>query len=593
MSIATDRAQKWINDKNIDEIDRNEIKKLINENNLKEIEERFYKDLEFGTGGIRSVMGMGINRINKYTISQATQALANVILEDATIKNNPLNAKVAISYDSRNNSFLFAKVAAGVLAANGIQAFIYRRLNPVCLLSFAVRELNAIAGIMITASHNPPDNNGYKVYWSDGCQVTAPNDQNIINAFYAIDSYSMIKSITFEEGIKKGLINYLEEEMEDKYIDKIARKTIRPTLCKEHGNRIKFVYTPIHGSGLIPCMKIFKKIGLTNFSVVEEQREPNGNFPTVKSPNPENQEALKMAETLMDKEHADIAFGSDPDADRIGIIVKHKNSKIFLSGNQIGTLLLYYVLDGLKEKNELPKNGYVIKSIVTTELQQIVANHYNIKMENTLTGFKWICGRIREIEQSDPNRIFLFGTEESFGYLNHAEVRDKDGIAPLALITEMALYYKLQNKTLVDAMNEIYKKFGYHHETLVNLNYHGKEGAEKIKRIMEQFRNYKEEKILDYKIKSVNDYQNHTITDYKTKQIIGKLDLPKSNVLCFNFENDYKLFLRPSGTEPKIKFYLMLTKKEDSKKSIEMLEDICNIEASSIVEFIKNFADRI
>ncbi|MBL6990573.1 MAG: phospho-sugar mutase [Bacteriovoracaceae bacterium] len=557
---ALKKAQAWASNTYFDTDSRQEIQNLIDKNDTKEIIERFYKDLEFGTGGIRSTIGMGNNMINIYTIRKATQALASEVKKAQTA-----DPKVAISYDSRRKSFEFAKEAASVLAANGIHAYIYKRLNPVCLLSFSVRYHKAQAGIMITASHNPPEYNGYKVYWSDGCQVTAPNDKNIIDAYNAISDYSHVEFIPFDEGVEKGLIHWVGEDVENAYLNTIKEFSINPKLCKQKGTELKFVYTPIHGAGLIPCTKALNELGVSNYEVVEQQSKPDGNFPTVKSPNPENPEAMQLAVDLMKKNNADVAFASDPDADRLGVAINHHGDVRFINGNQIGTLLLHYILFNLKEQNRMPSSPYFVKTIVTTELQRTIADHFGVDTIDTLTGFKWICGKMRELEQNEPDRNFVFGTEESFGYLNHAHVRDKDGVAPITLLAEMSLWYKLKDMTLIDALEQIYEQFGFAHEALLNLNYYGQEGAAKIIRIMSKFREFSGDTFCSEKIVAIEDYQTgvrKNLTDGTTSQ----LTLPKSNVLGFYFTGDTKLYLRPSGTEPKIKFYLMIREKEGDLK---------------------------
>ena len=498
---ALERAKEWANNSCFDEQARKEIQDLIDQDNQKEIEERFYKDLEFGTGGLRSILGMGANRINKYTVRKATQAMSNVLL---TLGEKEL--RVAISYDSRRYSKEFAAEVASVFAANNIHAYIYKRLNPVALLSFSVRYHKAHAGVMVTASHNPPEYNGYKAYWNDGCQVTPPNDQNIIDQYNSITDFNDIKYISIEDGEKKGLIHWVGEEVENEYFKSIYSKAINPKLCRERGSELSIVYTPIHGTGLIPCKRALEDLGLNNIHVVKEQASPNGNFPTVSSPNPENPEALELAVNLLKEKKADIAMGSDPDTDRLGVVISHKDELHYLNGNQIGLLMLHYILVNLREQNRMPDRPYYIKTIVTSELQSVVAKKFGVEVENTLTGFKWICGRLREIEESEPERNFLFGTEESFGYLNHDFCRDKDGISSLTLMAEMTLWYKTQDLTLIDALDKIYEEYGFSHETLLCLNYYGKEGAEKISRIMEYFRENSTE-FAGEKVEEVEDYK--------------------------------------------------------------------------------------
>ena len=579
---AIEKAKAWAQNNYFSEESRKEIQQLLDKNDTEELIDRFYKSMEFGTGGIRGVIGAGENRMNYYNVRKATQALATVLNKTFD------KSKVAIGYDSRNFSLEFAKETASVLAANDIEVFIYDKINPVALLSYSVRHHKAQAGVVITASHNPPEYNGYKVYWDDGAQVIPPHDQNIINAYNEISDYSTIKIMNFEIAEQKGLVHWVGEEVENEYYKRIKTKTIRPELCKKRGTELCLVYTPIHGTGLIPCTTALKNIGLTNFHLVEEQTSPDGNFPTVKSPNPENPEALKMAVDLMREKGADIAFGTDPDDDRIGLAIPQKDKIVYLSGNQIGTLMLHYIITGLKEQNRMPEHPYFVKTIVTTRLQDKIANHFGVRVENTLTGFKWICGKVREIEQNDSKWEFLFGTEESFGYLNHDWVRDKDGCAPIALLAEMALYYKTKGMDMASALDKIYEEFGFHHEDLLNLHYFGKEGSEKIQRIMHMFREKRPERFAGDKITAVEDYQSGLLTSVQTGKT-ETMNVPRSNVLGFHFESGNLLYCRPSGTEPKIKFYTMI------KETEGLLDDMkrkAHEKSHALIDFIKAEADK-
>lgn len=566
-----EKAKAWASNSYFEESSRKEIEHLLAKNDEKELTERFYREIEFGTGGLRSIIGAGNNRMNKYTVRKATQALATVL------KKEKKDHSVAISYDSRNFSFEFSKEVASVLAGNGIKALIYKRLNPVCLLSWSVRYHKASAGVMITASHNPPNYNGYKCFWSDGAQVTPPNDQNIIDAYNAITDFGTIKMLDFEAGVKEGLIKWVGEDVENAYHEMLKDYVLNPKLIKERGSELKMVYTPIHGSGFIPCTRVLKDLGFTDVHVVEEQKLPDGNFPTVKSPNPENPDALKLAVDLMKKVGADFAVGTDPDADRLGVALQKNGETIYLSGNQMGVLMLHYMLKNLSQQNRMPKNPYFVKTIVTTELQTAIAKHFGVDVENTLTGFKWICGRVMDLSKIDPSKTFLFGTEESFGYLTHPNVRDKDGVGPLGLIAEMALYYKTKGKTLLDALDDIYTEFGFYTESLLSLDYFGIEGGQKIARIMTNFRNYKSTEMCGDKIVNVEDYES------------PKSKLPKSNVLGFEFTSGNKVYLRPSGTEPKIKFYIML---KESTGTLEEKRALAAKKSSEIIEFLKKEAER-
>lgn len=578
---ALERANEWANNTYFDEETRNEIKTLLDSQNGQEIEERFYKDLEFGTGGMRSILGVGTNRMNVYNIRKATQALCLEVLEHSS-ENNITQPSIAISYDSRRFSFEFAKEAASVMAGNGIKAYIFKRLNPVALLSFSVRHHNSQAGVMVTASHNPPEYNGYKVYWNDGAQVTPPNDQFIIDKFYAIKDFSTIKRIDFEDGLKKDLISWVGEDVENAYYDAILSKTIRPDFCRENGSDLKIVYTPIHGTGLLPCKRALNDLGFSNVEIVKEQAEPNSDFPTVSSPNPENPSALKMAVDLMQETNADIVMGSDPDTDRLGVAHKHDGVIEYLNGNQIGVLMLHYILSNFKGQGKLSDNSYFVKTIVTTPLQDVIAKAFNVEIFNTLTGFKWICGKMNELEKTSPEKEFVFATEESFGYLPHTFARDKDGIASVTLMAEVALFYKKQGKSLTEALDSIYEEYGFSKETLVNKVYQGKAGAEKITRIMDHFRSLKPSTLCGLDIQVIEDYLEGTTLDLETKKSTD-LNMPKSNVIGYHFKDGSRLYLRPSGTEPKIKFYIMI---QVASGSLEEKKKLASVTTEKFLAFI-------
>lgn len=573
MATSMEKALAWANNTYFDAESRKEIQDLIDNHQTKEIEERFYRDLEFGTGGLRSIIGAGLNRMNKYNIRKASQALATEVLNNLKA---PHKGKICLSYDSRRFSLEFAKEAAGVFAANGLEAHIYQRLNPVAMLSFAVRSLKANAGVMVTASHNPPEYNGFKVFWADGAQVIPPFDENIISHYNALSDFNQIKFMSFDEGLKIGLIHWMGEEMETKYHEAIIPSVINKELCANDGKTLSVVYTPIHGAGLIPCSTALKNIGFTNLSIVKEQSLPDGNFPTVKSPNPENPSALKMAVDLMQKNKADIAMGSDPDTDRLGVaFIDRSGEVVYLNGNQIGILKLHYVLKQKSLKGELKANSYFVKSIVTSNLQDHIAESFGVKTYNTLTGFKWICGKMNELEVHCPHENFVFATEESFGYLSHPHARDKDGISSVTLMAEVALFYKKQGLNLTEALDKIYSEFGFSHETVLSLDYFGIEGQEKIARIMNNLRTMSGSPLEFYNLQLKKDYKQ------------GIEGLPKSNVLGFFFENGNQLYARPSGTEPKIKFYLMIRETEGelsekkskaylkTEKALKIIKDFC------------------
>ncbi len=581
---SLERAKAWANNPHIDPESRAEIQALIDKNDLKEIEERFYRDLEFGTGGMRAILGQGTYRLNKYNIRKASQAVSSAILND-----KPSEPKVVISYDSRRFSFQFAKEAASVFAANGIQALIYQRLNPVPLCSFAIRHHQCSAGVMVTASHNPPEYNGFKVFWADGAQVTPPYDGHIIQHFNSLQDLGNIKRLDFENGLSQGLIQWLDEKTEDAYFQAIRSKSLNLELCQARGKELHIIYTALHGTGKVPCTRALSDLGLTHFDLVKAQAEPDGNFPTVSSPNPENPEALAMAVELMKKSGADIALGTDPDTDRVGVALLSGKSVRYLNGHQIGLLMLHYLCQNLKDQNKMPPHPYFIKTIVTTPLQESVAQTFGVESENTLTGFKWICGHMNTIETKQPQRNFIFGTEESFGYLNHSFARDKDGVASIALIAEIALWYKTKGLNLLEALDSIYEKYGFSHETLLCLDYKGKEGAEKISRIMETFRNFKKPELMGQSLQKIEDYKNQSTIDFISRKD-EKLPFPSSNVLGFYFQNGNRLFLRPSGTEPKIKFYIMIQEKEGSlSEKKERAQKL----TTEFINFIKTQAEKL
>lgn len=559
-------ATTWGQNPYFSETDRAEILGLLNdqEKNEKELTERFYRDLEFGTGGLRAPMGMGSNRMNKYNVRRATQALAN-----NAIKHFGGGAAV-VSYDSRHRSKEFAMEVAGVFAANGMKTYIFKALTPTPMLSFGVRYFKAACGVMVTASHNPPIYNGFKAFWNDGAQVVPPVDNEIISSYNGLTDWNEIKYMPFAEAEKQGLAVWTDEKVDNAFYDMIAKKVIQDTeLCKTHGSELGIVYTALHGSAEVPCNEIAKRLGFSNFYSIPEQAKPDGSFPTVKSPNPEDPKALAMAMDYMLKNNADIVYGTDPDGDRLGVVVNHHGKAEILNGNQIGALMIYYVFMRKAEAKTLPANALVVKSIVTSPIQNAIVEHFGGTVLDTLTGFKWMAGLLRELEEKNSPYNFVFASEESFGYMPHNESRDKDGVSSMALMSEVALYFKQKNMTLIDALDEIYTKFGFFYESLVALDYEGIEGAQKIQRIMDFFRHYPETHFAGEEIVSKEDY------------LAGVLDLPKSNVLSFTFASGNKLFLRPSGTEPKIKFYTMVRetkgelaeKKANAKAKVKVIEN--------------------
>lgn len=561
MSEILQKAKHWANHSAIDAQDRAEIQQLIDQKNETELNDRFYRGLEFGTGGMRGVLGMGENRINKYTVRRAAQAFALTLK-----KHFPQDASIVVSYDSRNGSREFAEETLGVMAAFGIKGRIFKVLTPTPMLSFAIRYYRAQGGVMVTASHNPPKYNGYKVFWSDGAQVVPPMDKEIIQAYEGLKDWSELRHMNFTQAVKQGFAQDCGAEVDEAFYQVIEKKVIiNRELCLSRGSELKVVFTPLHGTGLVPCETIAKRLGFTQFKTLAAQAKPDGNFSTVKYPNPEDPAALKLAVDEMLATKADLVFGTDPDCDRLGVVVNHHHTPHYINGNQIGALFLHYVFKTRQDRNLLPKNPLVVKSIVTSPVQDAIVKKFGGTIMATLTGFKWMADLIRrlEVEKSDYN--FVFASEESFGYMPHNESRDKDGVSSVALMSEMALHYKTQGKTLVDALDEIAETYGFFQEHLVSLDYEGVSGAEKIKRIMEHFRNYKSDTIAGEKIQKLTDF---------LKPDSG---LPASNVLGYQFASNHQLYLRPSGTEPKIKFYIMVgiqsgdltTKKQEAQKIID------------------------
>ena len=557
--------KSWCEGSIFDEETKKELLEISN--NEKEIEDRFYKELEFGTAGLRGIMGAGLNRMNKYTVGKATQGLANYIKSK-----NGEERGVAISYDSRNNSKEFSEIAALCLNANGIKAYVFDRLSPVPELSFAVRKLNCIAGIMITASHNPPKYNGYKVYGEDGAQIVSPVDKEIMQEVKNIREFSEIKQISKEEAIKENLYNVIGDKIHTLYIEEVKKLLLNKETIKKQEN-LSIVYTPLHGTGNIPVQSVLKEIGFKNVHIVKEQEMPNGNFPTVDYPNPEDKKAFKLALELAKKVDAEIVLATDPDADRLGVFVKNENEYIPLTGNMSALLILEYILSQKKEKNILPENPIVVKSIVSSTMVKPMVDFYNVKLEEVLTGFKYIGEKIRKYEENKDYN-FIFGYEESYGCLAGTYARDKDGIAAVALLCEAAAYYKENGISLWEQMQNIYKKYGFYKEGVKQITLEGIDGADKIKNIMSNLRENAPKEFGNFQVERIRDYENQTILDLKTNKI-EKIDMPKSNVLYYELLNDAWLAVRPSGTEPKIKYYIGVkgNSQEEADKMLKELQD--------------------
>ena len=560
--------KNWCNSPEFDEKTKEEL--LAIQGNEKEIEDRFYKELEFGTAGLRGIMGAGTNRMNQYTIGKATQGLANYILEQGT-----QDKGVAISYDSRKMSKEFSRQTALIFNANGIKTYVFENLRPVPELSYAVRQLGCTAGVMITASHNPPKYNGYKVYWEDGAQINSPRDKEIIAKVRAVENYSEIKKMTQEEAEEKGLFHFIGKEMDDQYIETLKQKVLNPKIVQQEGKTLKVVYTPLHGTGNTVAERLLKEIGLQNVYVVPEQKEPDGNFPTVDYPNPEDPKAFTLALELAKKVDADVILATDPDADRLGIFAKDKKTGKYMdyTGNMSALLIAEYRISQMKEKGILPDNGMMITTIVSSHLTRAIAKEYGLKLYEVLTGFKNIGAIMRRAEEK-KDETYVFGFEESYGCLIGDYARDKDGIAAVMALCEAACYYQSQGKTLWDAMQDIYQKYGYYKETQVSIVLEGVEGAEKIKQMMSNMRNTPVEQVGEEKVLTFMDVEKDVIKDMQTGETTTT-GLPTSNVLHYELENDSWCCIRPSGTEPKIKLYMGVkgATEEEATKKLENLKE--------------------
>jgi phosphoglucomutase len=554
-SAIKEKAEKWLKS-NIDPSTKQEIEKLLTQGNENELTEAFYKDLEFGTGGLRGIMGVGSNRMNKYTIGMATQGLSNYLKQTYPGQ----DIKVVVAHDSRNNSRFFAETTAAVFSANGFTVYLFDELRPTPELSFAIRHLRAHSGVVITASHNPKEYNGYKAYWNDGAQMIAPHDENVIREVEKINSINEVK---FEQNAEK--IIPIGKDIDDAYLDTLQRLSLSPEAIKRQAN-LKIVFTPIHGTGITLVPAILEKLGFKNVHVVTEQAQPDGNFPTVVYPNPEESEALTMALQKAKELDADLVMATDPDSDRVGIAVKNnKNEWQLLNGNQTGSLLIYYALKKWQENGKLNGRQFIVKTIVTTEMITKIAKHYKVDHYDVLTGFKYIAAIIKELE---GKKEFIAGGEESYGYLIGDSVRDKDAIASCAMIAEMVAYAKDNGLSLYDMLLEAYEKFGLFKEKLISLTKKGKSGAEEIEKMMHDMRNNPPQTINGSKLVKLIDYQNQYEKDLTT----GKqtpIDFPVSNVLQFITEDESKISARPSGTEPKIKFYFSVNTKLNNKADFE------------------------
>ena len=563
---AMELYRQWLTDFANDPDTVADLKAIAND--PKEIEDRFYRELEFGTAGMRGVLGAGTNRLNIYNVRRVTRAMAKYILT------TPDGAQrgVAIGYDSRNMSDVFAKQAALVLAASGVKAFLFESLRPVPVLSFTIRHLNCIAGIVITASHNPKQYNGYKAYWTDGGQMPPESVKGITDRLPET-TYAESQPMDEQEALDKGLLTYIGKDVDDAYIAAVKKLSVNPELAREMGKTLKIVYTPLHGSGNLPVRRIFKEIGMENVYVVPEQELPDGNFPTVKVPNPEDPGAFELALKMQKELGADLCVGTDPDCDRVGIAcMTADGTPRLLNGNQIGCVLLHYILSQKKERGELPENAAAVTTIVSTNMAAAIAKSFGCKMIEVLTGFKYIAEQIHLFETTGCN-TFMFGFEESFGYLSGTDVRDKDGVNACMLIAEAASWYKkMYNKTLVDAIDMLYEQYGYYGDKVTSFVLPGKDGLEKMQTVMKALRENPPKAFAGKKVLALRDYQKSTRVEGDK---VEALTLPKSNVLYFELEDDAWICVRPSGTEPKIKLYVNAVSKSsgETKEILNALSD--------------------
>ncbi len=575
-NTAQTRISTWL-EGNYDEDTKAAIRKLQDENQTDALNDAFYKDLEFGTGGMRGIMGIGSNRMNRYTLGMATQGLSNYLLKSFPDQ----EIKVAIAHDSRNNSDTFSQIAADIFSANGFTVYFFEALRPTPELSFTIRELGCQSGVVLTASHNPKEYNGYKVYWNDGAQVTAPHDKNIINEVLAIKSVDEVKF----QG-KPENIHIIGEEIDEKYLNKIAELSVsKEAIHRQHN--LKIVYSPLHGTGITLVPRVLQRLGFTNVSIVEEQATPDGNFPTVVYPNPEEKEAMNLALKKAQEVDADIVMATDPDSDRVGIAVKNlKGEFVLLNGNQTGSLLIYYLLKAWQQAGKLTGKEYVVNTIVTTDLINTIAEKMGVKNYETLTGFKYIAEVIREQEQSGNGMTYIAGGEESYGYMVGDFVRDKDAISSCAFIAEMAAVAKDQGKSLFELMLEMYKEFGFYKEDLISITKPGMRGAEEITQMMADLRQNPPQEINGSKVVELRDYKTGKIRNLETGAET-ETGTESSNVLQFLLADGSKISARPSGTEPKIKFYFSVNEKLEKAEDYDQVNQKLTEKINGIITSMK------
>ena len=571
MEFYKEQYQKWITSLDLTEDERAELLALsINETDIKD---RFYTSLEFGTAGLRGKMRLGTNAMNRFTVAQATQGLSNLINKQGRSSDG-----VVIAYDSRNNSELFAKVSASVLAANGIKVYIFDELRPTPELSFALRELNCVAGINITASHNPKEYNGYKAYWEDGAQLPPEHAKTVSAEIEMIDISKDIKYSDFDTSVDKGEIVILDQDMDEKYLTAVMGQLVNPEIIKSVASDMQIVYSPLHGTGYRLIPDVLERCGVEHLYVVPEQMEIDGNFPTVSKPNPEYSEVFELGIEIANNVGSTLVIATDPDADRVGVVTKNTNGDfVTISGNQMGALLIDYIITAYEQTGTMPNNPYAVKTIVSTELVSKICSAHGVKLHNVLTGFKFIGEVIKNYELSGADAHYLFGFEESYGYLKGTYARDKDAVVATMLICEMTAYYHSKDMTLFDALNNLYEKYGYYLEANQEIYMEGIDGKERMAMLMNSFRTNAPSSIADNKVVEVGDYLKATITNTLTNESVPT-GLPSSNVISFKMENEDVIIARPSGTEPKIKFYYLLSgeTKSDMEQKLEAYKNVIN-----------------
>ena len=573
MSYYMTEYEKWLNSDVVDQTTKNELLSL--KGNEKELEYRFSKNLEFGTGGLRGLLGAGTNMMNIYTVRYATQGLSTLIQKEGK---EALTRGVAIAFDSRHFSSEFAKEVACVLAANGVHSYLFDELRPTPELSFAVRELNCVAGVNITASHNPKEYNGYKAYWEDGAQIAPEQADIVIDTILNSDIFDDVRTISFDDAVKGGFVKILGKDFDDKYLAKVLEQTVNPDIIKKESADFKIIYTPFHGAGYRLVPKALEAIGVKNLITVPEQMVIDGSFPTVKSPNPEEREGFNLATELAKKNGVDLILGTDPDADRVGVVIRNSEGEyIALSGNQIGALILNYIITAREKNGTMPENPCVIKTIVTSEIAAEICRRHNVSITDVFTGFKFIGEKILLWEKTKEH-TFLFGYEESFGYLAGTYCRDKDAVFASVILTEAAAYYKSVGKTLFDALNDIYKEYGYYVEKTVSIVMPGLDGLEKMKDLMSALRKNHFSEIAGIEAVSFRDYSLKEITNLKTGEKTST-GMGSSNVLFYKLSDDTSVVVRPSGTEPKIKIYYMTSGESPENAQNKLLSLVTDMEA--------------